>query len=200
MPTKPRTDVRRRMLFAGFETVQENGVDATSLTEVADRAQAPRGSIYHHFPGGKAELLRDAIRLAGTLRSQQLTALLADSNPTHMVDEIIEMFRQQLQSSDYRALCPVAVTVMHGDNYPETMSAAAESFRSWEELITQGLWQRGLTMDHAQSLATLILTSIEGALLVAKAQHDTRALDRIQTELTRAITTALETTTPDRKK
>ena len=188
------------MLFAGFETVQENGVDATSLTEVADRAQAPRGSIYHHFPGGKAELLRDAIRLAGTLRSQQLTVLLADNNPTHIVDEIIEMFRQQLQTTDYRAGCPVAASLMHGDNYPETMTAAAESFSSWEELITQDLWQRGLTMEHAQSLATLILTSIEGALLLAKAQHDTRALDRIHTELTRAITTALHTTAPDSKK
>lgn len=93
MPSKPRTDVRRRMLFAGFETVQENGVDATSLTEVADRAQAPRGSIYHHFPGGKAELLRDAIRLAGTLRSKQIAALVADDDPTRVVDEMIEMFR-----------------------------------------------------------------------------------------------------------
>ncbi|MBO3675312.1 TetR/AcrR family transcriptional regulator [Streptomyces sp. NEAU-YJ-81] len=187
------------MLFAGIETVQENGVDATSLTEVADRAQAPRGSIYHHFPGGKAELLRDAIRLAGTLRSKQLAVLLADDDPTRIVDEIIDMFRQQLQASDYRAGCPVAASVTHGDNYPEAMTAAGESFSSWEELITQGLWQRGLTMEHAQSLATMILTSIEGALLLAKAQQDTQALDRIQTELTKAITTAIHTATPERK-
>lgn len=197
---KPRTDVRRRMLFAGIETVQESGVDATSLTEVADRAQAPRGSIYHHFPGGKAELLHDAIRLAGTVRSKQLAILLADDDPTRIVDEMIEMFRRQLRTSDYRAGCPVAASVMHGGNYPETMTAAAESFCSWEEMITQGLWQRGLTMEHAQSLATLILTSIEGALLLAKAQQDTRALDRIHTELTKAITAALYSGTPDEER
>ncbi|MGW6919734.1 TetR/AcrR family transcriptional regulator [Streptomyces sp. NPDC054950] len=199
MPSKPRTDVRRRMLFAGFETVQENGVDATSLTEVADRAQAPRGSIYHHFPGGKAELLRDAIRLAGTLRSKQIAVLVADDDPTRVVDEIIDMFREQLRASDYRAGCPVAASVMHGDNYPEAMVAAGESFSSWEELITQGLWQRGLTMEHAQSLATMVLTSIEGALLLAKAQQDTRALDRIQIELTKAITIAVQTAASGRK-
>ncbi|WP_329583181.1 TetR/AcrR family transcriptional regulator [Streptomyces sp. NBC_01361] len=199
MPSKPRTDVRRRMLFAGFETVQENGVDATSLTEVADRAQAPRGSIYHHFPGGKAELLRDAIRLAGTLRSKQIAALVADDDPTRVVDEMIEMFREQLRASDYRAGCPVAASVMHGDSYPETMIAAGESFSSWEELITQGLWHRGLTMEHAQSLATMVLTSIEGALLLAKAQQDTRALDRIQIELAKAITLAVQTAASGRK-
>jgi TetR/AcrR family transcriptional repressor of lmrAB and yxaGH operons len=73
------------------------------------------------------------------------------------------------------------------------MTAAGESFSSWEELITQGLWQRGLTMEHAQSLATMVLTSIEGALLLAKAQRNTRALDRIQPELTKAITIAVRT-------
>lgn len=88
---------------------------------------------------------------------------------------------------------------MHGDSYPETMIAAGESFSSWEELITQGLWHRGLTMEHAQSLATMVLTSIEGALLLAKAQQDTRALDRIQIELAKAITLAVQTAASGRK-
>src|SRR5260221_10126668 len=60
----PRTDIRTKMIEGALRRLAVNGVEGTSFAEVLAATGAPRGSIYHHFPGGKTELLHAALDLA----------------------------------------------------------------------------------------------------------------------------------------
>ena len=55
-------DVRQRMVLSALYLFAERGVQGTSIADVLERSGAPRGSVYHHFPGGKDEIVSAAKR------------------------------------------------------------------------------------------------------------------------------------------
>lgn len=187
-----RPTARDRMLTSAVTLFRERGIDATSLADVIERAEAPRGSIYHHFPGGKTQLAEEATRTAGTLMGTLIATTLAQGEPSEALMAIIGVFRQRLLDSEFQAGCPVAAGALEGGDFPAAREIAGETFTSWEEIIAAALAQRGVPLARAESLATTAVTSIEGALLVAKAQRSTRALDRVAAELCGWITSAVD--------
>ncbi|WP_256980597.1 hypothetical protein [Rhodococcus sp. 14-2496-1d] len=130
-----------------------------------------------------------------------ISAGLASMGPARTVEAIIAWFRDQLVASDYAAGCPVAPVAIEGPQSPAALSAAGESFTSWEDTIAASLWQNGVGQDRAHGLATMAISAIEGALLLAKAQRSTRALDRVEEELAFLLAAALGgvPSGPDRK-
>src|SRR5271163_2682426 len=60
----PRGAVRARMVEGAVRLLATKGVEGTSFAEVLEATGSPRGSVYHHFPGGKPELLHAALDLA----------------------------------------------------------------------------------------------------------------------------------------
>ncbi|MFD4183147.1 TetR/AcrR family transcriptional regulator [Rhodococcus sp. NPDC058514] len=174
---------RDRMLTSAITLFRERGIDATSFADVIERADAPRGSIYHHFPGGKTQLAEEATRTAGTLMGTLIASSLEQGEPSEMLALIIGGFRQRLLDSDFRSGCPVVAGALEGGDFPAAREVAGETFTSWEGTIAAALEQRGVPAARAESLATTAITAIEGALLVAKAQHSVQALDRVAAEL-----------------
>src|SRR2546423_3773437 len=107
-----RTNARERMIRSAAVLFREHGVDATSFSQVLAHSGAPRGSIYHHFPGGKAQLVEEATRYGGDLIVRGLTALLERDDPIAAVDAIADFWRSALRETGYDAGCPVlAATV-----------------------------------------------------------------------------------------
>ena len=54
------SDTRTRMIEATVEALQRQGVAGMSFTGVLAASGAARGAIYHHFPGGKAQIVAEA--------------------------------------------------------------------------------------------------------------------------------------------
>jgi TetR/AcrR family transcriptional repressor of lmrAB and yxaGH operons len=187
-----RSSARDDMLRSAAQLFRERGVEATSLADVIDHAGAPRGSIYPHFPRGKPQLVEEATRTAGAAMGAMISAGLAAAGPAATVRVIIEGFRSELLATDFVAGCPVAPAALEGVNAPGAVTAAGESFSSWEETIAASLWQHGLTRNRSRSMATFAVASIEGALIVAKAQRSTTALDRTEEELLALLEAVLE--------
>jgi TetR/AcrR family transcriptional repressor of lmrAB and yxaGH operons len=187
-----RSTAREDMLRSAALLFRERGVDATSLADVIEHAGAPRGSIYHHFPRGKPQLVEEATRTAGALMGSMISRGLASDGPAATLRAIIGGFRQQLEATEYTAGCPVAPAALEGMNSPAALVAAGESFTSWEDTIAASLWQRGLSQDRSRGLATMAIASFEGALIIAKAQRSTAALDRVEVELLAWLEAALD--------
>lgn len=187
-----RSTARDDMLRSAALLFRERGVEATSLAEVIEHAGAPRGSIYHHFPRGKPQLVEEATRTAGALMGAMISTGLANEGPAATLRAIIGGFRVQLEATDFAAGCPVAPAALEGANSPAALAAAGESFTSWEDSIAASLWQRGLSQDRSRTLATMVISSFEGALILAKAQRSTVALDRVEIELLRWLDVALD--------
>ncbi|MDI9929734.1 TetR/AcrR family transcriptional regulator [Rhodococcus sp. IEGM 1354] len=187
-----RSSAREDMLRSAAQLFRQRGVEATSLADVIEHAGAPRGSIYHHFPRGKPQLVEEATRTAGAVMGAMISEGLAQIGPAATVRAIIEGFRSELSSTDFVSGCPIAPAALEGANAPGAVTAAGESFSSWEDTIAASLWQHGLTRERAQALATFSISAIEGALIVAKAQRSTTALDRTEGELLALLDAVLD--------
>lgn len=183
---------RERMIRSAMLLMGERGVEATSFTDVLEHSGAPRGSIYHHFPGGKAELIEEATRYGGDFIAHTLTALLDRADPLAAVEAVIGFWRAALDATSYNAGCPVVAATVEGDRAPAARSQADDAFGRWVELHAEILRRAGVAEERARSLGTLFVSATEGAVLLSRAQRSTAPLDRVLEELRAAIRDALD--------
>ncbi|WP_243793521.1 TetR/AcrR family transcriptional regulator [Saccharopolyspora gloriosae] len=182
---------RRRIVAGAADMIRRRGLNATSVRELAKHAQAPLGSTYHYFPGGKRQLAAEAVRFAGDDAARTLRAEL-QSGPADGLRAFLDLWRNLLTATDHRAGCPVlAVAVEETDeDAAEPLAAAAEVFAHWESLLAESLRAHGASGQQAEQIATLVVASVEGAVVLCRAQRSTRPLDRVAAQLDTVVTTA----------
>ena len=176
---------RERMVISTALLIRERGAHSTAISDVLEHSGAPRGSAYHYFPGGRTQLLCEAVDYAAEYTAAGVAK--ADSSVA-AVDVIVEGFRRLLIDSDYRAGCPVVAVAVEADNQP-VIERAAAAFTRWTELIAARLVTDGVAPERAEELAMLLMTSVEGAIVVARTARDVKPLDLIHRQL-RAIVAA----------
>ena len=188
MPEPPR----ERMIQSALVLMGEFGVEATSFSQVIEHSGAPRGSIYHHFPGGKAQLVEEATRYAG----DAVVALMNEAaeqhdDPVAAVDAIAGFWRSVLYDSDFAAGCPVVAATLESDHSPAAREAAREAFERWERLYIQMLERAGVSEERARSLGSTAIAAVEGAVILSRAQRSNRPLERAVDELHRLFHDAI---------
>src|SRR5438552_3389299 len=104
-----RSDARRRAIAATSELVQEQGYAATGLEEILSRSGAPKGSFYFHFPGGKEQLVAEAVAASGDGIRQLIDAVVSDAKtPQEAIRAIASFQARQLAESGFEHGCPIA--------------------------------------------------------------------------------------------
>jgi TetR/AcrR family transcriptional regulator, lmrAB and yxaGH operons repressor len=174
---------RERMVASAASLIGARGVRATSFTEVLKDSRAPRGSIYHHFPGGKNQLVLDALRRTSEQVLTYQRGCPARTAPG-VVEHFVDLFRQSLTSSECHAGCPVAGVVI--DTYANTgplRRIARASFNAWIGLLTRQLVAVGTPRAKARSLAMTTLASVEGGLILCRAEGTVDPLNSISRQL-----------------
>jgi TetR/AcrR family transcriptional repressor of lmrAB and yxaGH operons len=183
---------RQRMIESALVLMGERGVEATSFSEVIDHSGAPRGSIYHHFPGGKEQLIEEATRYAGDVVVKLLTdAVERNDEPVAALDAIAGFWRTVLYDSDFAAGCPVLAATLEGDRWPAARDAARDAFERWVHLYADMLQRAGVPEERARSLASIQISAIEGAIILARAQRSSAPLERVTQELHTLLADAL---------
>src|SRR3954454_1654848 len=129
---------------------RERGVAGTALPDVLEHSGAPRGSIYHHFPEGKAQLAEEATRYAGDFIAAGLIAALAEDDPLAAIRRFTSSWLDVLRESDFAAGGPVVAAAVEGDRMPGAREAAGAAFARWEELLGTAFEQRGLAPDRGR--------------------------------------------------
>jgi AcrR family transcriptional regulator len=175
------------MVASAMQLFRERGVAGTALSDVVEHSGAPRGSIYHYFPDGKAQLAAEATARAGHLMDRVIRKSMSTRPPAEALETIIEVSRKQLRDTDFTAGCPVAAGALEGGGAPEARAVAGEWFGTWERTLTEALRAHGVPPERANALATTMVCAIEGAIVVAKAQRSTRPLDQVSAELARMV-------------
>jgi len=173
------------MVVSAALLIRERGAHATAISDVLEHSGAPRGSAYHYFPGGRTQLLCEAVDYA----ADHVAAIIADAaSGLDLIDTLIDKFRQQLLDSDFRAGCPiVAVSVEAGEQDAERMAPvverAAAAFDRWTDLIAQRFIADGVARERAGELAVLATTALEGAILLARVRRDLMPLDVVRRQV-----------------
>jgi AcrR family transcriptional regulator len=186
------------MVASAALLIRERGAHPTAIADVLAHSGAPRGSAYHYFPGGRNQLLCEAVDYAGQYMADRMSRA---TSAVEMLDALMTGYRRQLVDTDFRAGCPVvAVTVEAGD--PEqpgpqraVIDRAAAAFARWTDLIRTRLELDGVPSAQSEELAMLILTAFEGAIVVARAGRDVAPLDLVH----RRLQALLETATGDHR-
>ena len=177
---------RERMVVSAALLIRERGAHPTAIADVLAHSGAPRGSAYHYFPGGRTQLLCEAVDYAGEFMAAHLGRA---SSGLDAIDGLFEYYRDELQRSDFRAGCPVvAVAVEAGDpDKPEQSAAvrdrAAAVFARWRQIIAELLTADGVSAARARELAVLVLSSFEGALVIARAGRDLEPVEAVHAQL-----------------
>jgi AcrR family transcriptional regulator len=172
-----RTDSRSRMIHAAAELFRQRGYNATAFSDVIQASGAPRGSTYFHFPGGKQELAREAIALAGD-EIEKLVALAADrtDGPGSLVRALGDGVAARLEASDYRSGCAIATMVLELAPQNEELSADFEAvFARWRAALAGQFETSGIARGRAITLADLVMAAFEGALILSRAARSTEA-------------------------
>jgi AcrR family transcriptional regulator len=186
-----RRDGRALLLDGARKLLAEKGYAGMELRDVAERGHAPRGSIYHHFPGGKRQLAVEAAELEGNEIRALIESSLAQRGLAETLTMFGEIFRRRVKDKPEHLGCPVAAAALARPEDPELAAAATRAFQSWEAPIAAALRDEGVGAKDAETFAGLVVSTVEGALIRARAAADQAPLDSAVAGLRQALAALL---------
>jgi AcrR family transcriptional regulator len=174
--------------------VQRRGVAGAGLNALLQDSGVARRTVYLNFPGGKAELVTEATRIAGQALSAVIRSADDGGDPVQAVRTFIDQWKVQLHATDMEAGCPIVAAILGRSEAPTAAQAAAEAVDDWRTILADRLVSSGADPGDARSLATLAIAAIEGAVVMALASGSTDALDDVGRHLVEVIQLHLPTT------
>ncbi|MFG6195368.1 TetR/AcrR family transcriptional regulator [Nonomuraea sp. JJY05] len=177
-----------RLVESMLELIQARGYSGTGLNTVVEHARAPKGSLYFHFPEGKEALGEKAVELAADrFRALVVGSALEPGSPGDVVRRVIDVLGGMLTDSDFQLGCPVSVVTLEmGAQSERLRDACANAFGSWIDPMAEYLAAQGRPASAARTLATAVVSTVEGAMILSRAQRSTEPL-RCAAEVIAAI-------------
>lgn len=192
-PPVTRASTRERILNATARLFQRQGYTGTGMKQIAADSEAPFGSIYHFFPGGKDELSEEVIRVSGRLYAVMLAPVLTDApDPVTAARSFFQGAAQTLRDTDYADACPIATVALEVASTNERLRlASADVFEGWIAGCAAYFEQAGVAADRARELSLSMLSLLEGAFIFSRAKRDTEALEVAGEVFARQVEAAL---------
>jgi TetR/AcrR family transcriptional regulator, lmrAB and yxaGH operons repressor len=175
-------DSKGKTLAAAAALFRCDGYHGTGLQDILAAAGSPRGSLYFHFPGGKEEIGSSALAQSGeAVRKTIAQAAESSADAETFLVSVIRGMAAELEKSNYRDGCPIATTALETSAQSEVLGAASRTaFQKWELEIKRGLFRFGLPAGDADTVATLVLSQLEGALLLSRTYRSLEPLRRAE--------------------
>jgi AcrR family transcriptional regulator len=199
------SNTRAKMVAGAADLMSRRGVNATSMREVVRHTGTPRGSIGHHFPRGKQQLIEDALVFAGAQVSGPLEYLTRSRGAIAGLRAFIALWRQTLERSKFEAGCPVLAVAVEQyvndatekDGEPDEaaqrhlLDLADGVFADWQRIMSTALRHEGVAPARARRLAALVIASVEGTLAMCRAARSAQPLDDVRQELELVLSASL---------
>lgn len=182
-------NVRQQMIERAAALLARKGLQGTSFSEVLEASGAPRGSLYHHFPGGKDELVLAAVSAVGAQMGGALENL--SGRPAGEVARgFAELWRTILSRSACTAGCAIVAVTIAAES-PVLLDRVGEVFRGNWLRLAQLLSQGGVPDDKASALAATLIAAFEGAVILARSQRSMEPFELVAAEQVKAIDAAV---------
>lgn len=176
-----RDETRQRMLDSALALLRERGANGVTLDAVLAHSDAPRGSVYHHFPGGRDRLVIEAAALGGDMVADIVENA---GDLRHALRALVEFWTELLHDSDFRAGCPIVALAVDGPHrIPEAAELTYDAFNRVTVALVRLLRASGTSQATATSLANVAVSALEGAVILCRVQRSTRPLDDVATHL-----------------
>lgn len=180
------SDRRRRPTRAGIvrsaaTLVRERGVHGVGMREIVAHSGGSRGSLGRYFPGGKTQLVNEALDLAVAELSKDTGEALARAKTLpEAIAVIVRPWRDLLVEHDYAQGCPIAATVIDASDNDQLRTHVSELLARWQASVADVYVKFGAPRSTAGDQAMVLLAAIEGALVLARARRSTQPLDAVE--------------------
>jgi AcrR family transcriptional regulator len=178
---------RDRMVYSAAQLVRERGVTATGVRDVVEHASAPRGSFQHYFPGGKDQLVSEAVLWAGDFAAQWAAVYGGTARkptPSGLFAHLVAQWKREFSTRGFDRGCPLMATaadVAAGDS--AMIVPLRTAVGRWEDAVAGELTRMGVPARRSRRLATLMLSMLEGAIMLARVHRDLRPLTTVVADL-----------------
>jgi TetR/AcrR family transcriptional repressor of lmrAB and yxaGH operons len=172
LPPSAELDTRSRILLAGLRLFRKHGYHGVGINEILDLAQAPKGSMYHHFPGGKEAI---AVAVIEKL-TQDILAMFAASrarSTAAMIAQVGAQLTVVMQKTNHEVCALFSGFVSERKGSPLLGQAVGQAYEGMIEQLSARLQAEGLSKRHARERATTVIALLEGGALLAQAQQST---------------------------
>ncbi len=176
-----RSPARARMVRSAATLIRERGIHGTGLREVVAHSGGPRGSLGRFFPGGKTQLVTEAIdvALADVFGDFERTLSEAETFP-EAIGAIVTPWRRLLVDHDFALGCPLAATICDAADNDSLRTHVSEAFAWWRASVADAYTRFGAPQADAEAHATVLMAALEGALILARAQRNIEPLDTVE--------------------
>jgi AcrR family transcriptional regulator len=178
---------RERMVRTAAQLIRRKGVTGTGMREIVIEADAPRGSLQHYFPGGKEELVSDALLWAGDLSARRIKRSLNElksRKPSALLTSIVDGWRRDLTNERFSAGCPlVAAAADTAATSKVLRQVLRRAFDGWLEPLSESLVELGVPSERSDNLAIVVIAALEGAIILARIRRDLSPFDALVLEL-----------------
>jgi len=195
-----RSPARARMVGSAATLIRERGIHGVGLREVVTHSGGPRGSLQRYFPGGKTQLITEALNLAAAeVLDDTESGLIEAANLAEAIDAIFAPWRQVLVDSEFTLGCPVAATVVDASGDDQLRQEARALLAQMQDSVRDALVRFGISKSTADDDASVLVAALEGALILSRANQSTRPLDTTQRFFTMSLTQAAAKPVPTRR-
>jgi len=157
------------------------------MRDVVAHAEAPRGSLQHYFPGGKEQLVGEAVEWTGAYAARRVgrvAARLEDPTPGTLFSAMVAQWRTEFTTAGFDGGCPLVATVADTAATSESLrEIVSKAFEGWQRPVAETLVGMGVPPVRSESLAVLMISALEGAIVLARAHLDVGPLDTVVEEL-----------------
>ena len=168
-------NTRERLINVTSDLIRKKGYFGTGINEVLKQVGVPKGSLYHHFPKGKDELIREAVYYGGENQMQKYGEALRGKTAEQGLSDMIDVMVDELLKSNFEDGCPIAAVAMAAGTIDEEIrEACAKVFIGWQNNLEGDLERRGV--KNAQIKAEELYSMFEGAYVLSKAHKDVKYL------------------------
>ncbi len=177
----PRESVRSNMVDGAVILLATQGVEGTSFKEVLAVANAPRGSVYHHFPGGKSELLHAALDRASGRALAAMEATRGQS-ALEVLERFLTLWQALLDYSKLSAGCAVVSVTVAGPE-GDILEHVGAIFQTWTDQLAGLFVAGGVSEESAHRMAAVTIAATEGAVVLSRAEQSRVSFDEVASTL-----------------
>lgn len=171
-------DTKERLIKTMSHLLRTQGFHATGITQVIEESGIPKGSLYYHFPKGKVELATGSIEQSAEKLFHLLGEMMnAAKGPVEAVRLFCDFYINEMGKGNFTRGCPIAtITLEAAATNDPIQRSCKDAFMKLGSIFEHHLLEYGADPTKSQKMAIVALASIEGALILCKAQRSTEAM------------------------
>ena len=164
------------------EVFRAHGYEGATLTLISEATGLGKGSLYHFFPGGKAQMAAEVLaEIDGWFETNIFAPLRTAKDPAHAIANMIGAVDGYFRSGN--RVCLVGVIAL-GASRDMCAIEVRDYFARWDDALTRLLARTGLNARAARRRSTDALLSIQGALVLARAMDDSKVFGQAMVDVT----------------